>query len=272
MSTSPDMAGISYSTLQQFIAGCLILSLWGCATVPSPPKAGEPLRSTYTDTAVVGRLVLVRSSVDQTPYKSLADNALCFVPDGVVYEEAKKGVRAGTIELDGTFKALLPPGDYKLYSQHSMSKGDWLAVLPLVKLKVSKPNLDEINYAGTLRVDLDQTSQPRPVKAGRHDVRLVPVSVSDEMQQQAIGQGAATWQGVKVVPELLQVEANVAFVEPKSQRTPCTARQLFPEAAKDEDKNVAKGVLVGLLVLPLLAIVLVVGVVLSPGFGTIKIN
>jgi hypothetical protein len=121
-------------------------------------------------------------------------------------------------------------------------------------------------------VDLDQTSQPHPVKAGRHDVRLVPVSVSDELQQQAIDRGEATWQGVKVIPDLLQVEANVAFVEPKSQRTPCTARQLFPEAAKDEDKDIAKGVLVGLLVLPLLAIVLVVGVVLSPGFGTIKIK
>jgi len=205
MSTAQRKPVTSYSTLEQTVAWLLVVSLGGCVTVPPPPKAGEPVRTTSTDTAVVGRLVLVRSGADQTPYRSTADHALCFVPDAVDYEQAKKGVRSATIESDGTFKALLPPGDYKLYSQHRLYPTEWLAVLPLVKLSVSSRSPGEVEYAGTLRLDVEQAMQSRPPKKRSPDVREVPISLADESQQQSRSMDA------KLVPALLQLQADVAF-------------------------------------------------------------
>jgi hypothetical protein len=249
----------SYSALEQAVAWLLVVSLWGCATVPPPPRAGEPVRSTSTDTAVVGRLILVRSGTDQTPYRSTADHALCFVPDNVDYDQARKGVRSATIEPDGTFKALLPPGDYKLYSQHRLSSTEWLAVLPLVKLSVSSRSADEVEYAGALRLELEQAMQTRPPKKGTPEVREVPIAVADESQQQSRSLDA------KFVPALLQVQANVALAQPQQDRHACSARELFPQEAKKADAQVAKGVLAGLLLIPLLAIVVVVGVLTGGG-------
>jgi hypothetical protein len=249
----------SYSALEQGVAWLLVVSLWGCAAVPAPPRAGEPLRSTSTDTAVVGRLILVRSGTDQTPYRSTADHALCFVPDNVDYDQARKGVRSATIEPDGTFKALLPPGDYKLYSQHRLSPTEWLAVLPLVKLSVSSRSADEVEYAGALRLEVEQAMQTRAPKKGTPEVREVPIAVADESQEQSRGLAA------KFVPALLQLQADVALAQPQQERHACSARELFPQQAKKADADVAKGVLAGLLLIPLLAIVVVVGVLTGGG-------
>jgi hypothetical protein len=245
----------SYSALQQAVAGLLVVSLWSCATVPPAPRAGEPVYTTRTDTAVVGRLVLVRSGTDQTPYRSIADHALCFVPDD--FEHAKKGVRAATIETDGTFKALLPPGDYKLYSQHRIDPVGWLAVLPVAKLGVSSRSPVEIQYAGTLRLNLDQAVQAGASKSGKPDVRPVPVAVSDESEQQARNLGASPGQALQLVPGLIQVQSDIAFGEPRQNRAACSTRELYPGEVKEEDKKVAYGVLGVLLLIPIAALALI---------------
>jgi hypothetical protein len=50
----------------------------------------------------------------------------------------------------------------------------------------------------------------------------------------------------------------------------CSARVLLPEEAKKQDANVAMGVLAGLLLVPLLAIVVVLAVLSSGGQGSLK--
>jgi hypothetical protein len=216
----------------------------------------------------VGRLVLVRSGADQIPYRSTADHALCFVPDD--FERAKKGVRAAAIEMDGTFKALLPPGDYTLYSQHRIDTVGWLAVLPVAKLSVSSRGPVEIEYAGTLRLNLDQAVQPSAAKAGQPDVRPVPVSLSDEGQQAARNLGVNAGQTAQLVPALLQVQADVAFSEPRMHRATCTARELFPGESKEQDKKVASGILGALLLIPF-AVLVVITAPLWMG-GSVKFN
>jgi hypothetical protein len=185
----------------------------------------------------------------------MADHALCFVPDD--FERAKKGVRAATIEADGTFKALLPPGDYKLYSQHRIEGVGWLAVLPLAKVSVSSPGPAEIEYAGTLRLDLDQAVRAGARKTGTPDVRPVPVAVSGESEQMVRSLGASPGQALQLVPALIQVQADVAFAEPRQNRAGCTARQLYSEATTEEDKKVALGVVGVLLLIPLAVLVVI---------------
>jgi hypothetical protein len=216
----------------------------------------------------VGRLVLVRSGVDQTPYRSTADHALCFVPDD--FEHARRGVRAAAIEMDGTFKALLPPGDYKLYSQHRIDTVGWLAVLPVAKLSVSSRTPYEIEYAGTLRLNLDQAVQLGAAATRKPDVRPVPAAVSDESQQASRDLGANAAQALQLIPALLQVQADVGFAEPRQNRAACTARELYPGEMKEQDKKVAAGVLGFLLLIPLAALV----VITAPLWmgGSVKFN
>lgn len=253
MSTARHRRNSAYSSLQQAVASLLLASLWGCATVPPPPRAGEPVRSTRTDTAVLGRLVLVRSGIDLTPYASTADHALCFVPDD--FEHARKGVRAATIAPDGTFKALMPPGEYKLYSQHRVDGVGWLAVLPVARLTVSSRGPLEIEYAGTLRLDLDPAIQVGAPMAEKPDVRPARISVSDESEQQARSLGASPGDALQLVPALLKVQSEVAFAEPRHSRAACTARELYPGETKEAENKIAKGTLGVLLLIPMAALV-----------------
>jgi hypothetical protein len=255
----------SYSALEQVVAAVLIVCLWGCATTPPPPKPGEVPRTTGTEAAVVGRLVLTRAGVDQTPYRTTADHALCFVPDGVSYEQARSGVRPATLETDGTFKALLAPGDYKLYSQHRLSQTQWIAVLPMAKLTVSSLRAGEIAYAGTLRMDIEQAFQPQAAKSWTREVKQVPIMLADESRGLALGPDA------RPIPALLQLQANIALAQPQHEVQACAARTLLPEEAKRQDANaLAKGVLAGLLLVPLVAIVLVLALLSGGGGGSLK--
>jgi len=263
LSTQPQRPS-SYSVLQQVVAGALILSTWGCATTPAPPKPGQPVPTTRKETAVVGRLVVVESGVDQTPYASTADQALCFVPDGVTPERTEKGVRAATFDADGTFRVLLPPGNYKLYAQYRISQSQWLAILPMAKLTVSRRHAAEVEYAGTLRVEIEPATQAHPSKSWTAEVRQVPITLTDDSQQQSLGPDT------RLIPALLHLESNVALVQPQHALQACSARGLFAQPAKTQGADVAKGVLAALLLIPLLAIVVVLGVVSGGGGGSLK--
>jgi hypothetical protein len=128
----------------------------------------------------------------------------------------------------------------------------------------------EIEYAGTLRLNLDQAVQPSAATTGKPDVRPVPVAVSDESQQAARNLGANAGQASQLVPSLLQVQADIGFAEPRQNRAACTARELYPGEMKEEDKKVASGVLGVLLLIPLAALV----VITAPLWmgGSVKFN
>jgi len=112
-----------------------------------------------------------------------------------------------------------------------------------------------------LRLDVEQAMQSRPPKKRSPDVREVPISLADESQQQSRSMDA------KLVPALLQLQADVAFAQPQQDRHACTARELFPAEAKQEDTRVAKDVLGALLLIPVLAIAVVVGVLTGGHFN-----
>jgi hypothetical protein len=212
----------------------------------------------------VGRLVLVRSGVDQIPYASTTDHALCFVPDGVPPAQAQKGLRAATLEADGTFRAQLPPGDYKLYSQHRLSQTQWLAILPMATLTVSARGAGEVEYAGTLRLNIEQRTQATPSKGWTTAVRQVPITLTDESKQQALGPDT------RLSPALLRLQANVALAQTQPELQACTPQELLAQPGKKDDASVAKGMLGALLLIPLVAIVVVLAMLSGGGGGSLQ--
>jgi hypothetical protein len=55
------------------------------------------------------------------------------------------------------------------------------------------------------------------------------------------------------------------FAEPRQNRQACTARELVPQETTRENADIAKGVLAGLLLIPLLAIDMVLAVLTGGG-------
>jgi hypothetical protein len=69
--------------------------------------------------------------------------------------------------------------------------------------------------------------------------------------------GANEGQALQLVPGLIQVQADIAFGEPRQNRAACSARELYPGEVKEEDKKVAYGVLAVLLLIPIAALALI---------------
>jgi hypothetical protein len=101
-------------------------------------------------------------------------------------------------------------------------------------------------------------------------VRPVPIAVSDESQRAGHDLGANAARPSQLVPSLLQVQAAIAFAEPRQKRAGCTARELYPGEMKEQDKKVAAGVLGFLLLIPLAAL----AVITAPLWlgGSVKFN
>jgi len=257
-----------YSALQQTVAATLVICLWGCSTTP-PAKRDAANQAVVTETAVVGRLVVTRAGADQTPYSSTEDHSLCLVPDGATARQAQQGMRAATLDADGTFHAQLPPGNYKLYSQHRIAATQWIAVLPMAQLSVTSLGGGELAYAGTLRVELEAPAEGSHMKSWTTAVRQVPIKLTDERQQ------VATSPDMRLVPALLHVKANVALAQTQATLQPCAPSTLASAAtagqsAKQQGAEAAKVVLAALLLIPLLAIVVVLGVLSGGGGGSLK--
>jgi hypothetical protein len=253
-----------YSALQQTVAATLVVCLCGCSTTP-PAKSDAATQAAGTETAVVGRLVLTRAGADQTPYSSTEDHSLCFVPDDVTARQAEQGMRAATLDADGTFHAQLPPGNYKLYSQHRIAATQWVAVLPMAQLNVTSLGGSELAYAGTLRVELEASH----TKSWTTAVRQVPIKLTDERRQ------VTTSPDIRLVPALLHVKANVALAQTQATLQPCRPSTLAGvstagQSAKQQGAEVAKVVLLTLLLIPLVAIVVVLGVLSGGGGGSLK--
>jgi hypothetical protein len=178
-------------------------------------------------------------------------------------------MRATTLDADGNFHAQLPPGNYKLYSQHRISATQWVAVLPMAQLNVTSLSGSELAYAGTLRVELEALAEGSHTKSWTTAVRQVPIKLTDQRQQ------VTTSPDMRLVPALLHVKANVALAQTQATLQPCGPSTLAGAAtagqsAKQQGAEGAKIVLAALLLIPLLAIVVVLGVLSGGGGGSLK--
>jgi len=263
MSTAQPRLSTSYSGLQQTVAATLIICLCGCSTT-SPAKKEAATQGVYTETTVIGRLVLTRAGADQTPHSSTEDNSLCLVPDGVSARQAEQGMRPAALDADGTFHAQLLPGSYKLYSQHRIAAKQWVAVLPMAQLSVTSLGRSEVAYAGTLRVEFGAASEGPHAKSWTTAARQVPIELIDERQR------VTTSPGTQLVPELLHVRANVALAQTQPALQPCAPSTLAGADTKQQAAEAGKIVLVALLLIPLIAIVVVLGVLTGGGGGSLK--